>query len=84
MVNTSVTAEVPLTLTEGEANVQAAPVGQPPTTDRLTVPANPFCGVTLMVEVPGCPGAEIVTGEGFAETPKSVTVREVAAEVEVA
>lgn len=83
MLSTSVTAVVPVTLTEGEAKVQVAPAGHPLTTDRLTVPVNPFCGLTLIVEVPGCPGAEIVTGEGFAETPKSVTAREVAADVEV-
>ena len=84
MVSTSVAAEAAVTLTDENANVQLAPVGQPLATDKLTVPVNPFCEVTLIVEVPVCPGAEIETGEGFADTPKSVTAREVADEVEVA
>jgi hypothetical protein len=84
IVNTSVAGEAAVGFTDEEANVQLAPVGQPPEMDRLTVPVNPFCDDTLMVVVPGWPGAEIVTAAGFAVTPKSVTAREVADEVEVA
>jgi len=84
MVSTSVTAEAAVGLTDEDANVQLAPVGQPLATDRLTVPVNPFCDETLIVVVPCWPGAEIVTAVGFADTPKSVTAREVADEVEVA
>ena len=84
MVSVSATAEALLTLIDGDVNVHVAPVGQPLATLRLTVPMNPFCGVTLMIEVPCCPGAEMVTAEGFADRPKSLTVTEVAAEVEAA
>jgi hypothetical protein len=62
--------------------VQVAPVGQPLATLKLTVPLNPFCGVTLRVELPVCPGAEMVTWDGFADTLKSVTVSVTCAEVE--
>ena len=84
MVSVSVTAEAPLTVTEGDARVQVAPVGQPLATLRLTVPVNPNCGVILIVEVPPWPGAEMLMGEGFADTLKSVTAIGVAADVEVA
>ena len=84
IVSVSVTAEAPLTVTEGDARVQVAPVGQPLATLRLTVPVNPDCGVILIVELPPCPGAEMLMGEGLADTPKSVTARGVAAEVEPA
>ena len=40
----------------------------------VTVPVNPFRGVTVIVEVPDCPGAEMLIRVGFAEMPKSVTV----------
>ena len=83
MVSTSVTADEPLTVTEGEAKAQVAPVGQPLATLRVTAPVNPLCGLTLRVEVPACPGAEMVTGEGFAERAKSLTVADDDAEVEV-
>lgn len=82
IVSTSVTAEAPLTVTAGDANVQLAPVGQPLATLRLTVPVNPFCGLTLMVEAPGWPGAEITKGEGLADTEKSPTAMLAALEVE--
>jgi hypothetical protein len=82
MVSVLVTAEVLLTVTDGDESVQVAPVGQTPATLRLTVPVNPYCGATLIVEVPVCPGAEMVTGEGFADTLKSVTLTVVAADVE--
>lgn len=38
MVSRSVTAEAPLTVTDGDASVQVAPIGQPLATVRLTVP----------------------------------------------
>ena len=64
--------------------MQVAPVGQPLAMLKLTVPVNPYCGVTLIVELPVCPGAEIVTGDGFADRLKSITVSITWAEVEVA
>jgi hypothetical protein len=82
MVSVSVTAEVPLTVTEGDASVQVAPVGQPLATLRLTVPVNPNCGATLIVALPPCPGAEMLMGEGFADRLKSATATDVAPEVE--
>lgn len=82
MVSVLVTAEVPFTVTDWVESVQVAPVGQPPSTKRVTVPVNPYCGVTLRVEVPVCPGAGMVTGEGFADKLKSVMVIDTAAEVE--
>lgn len=84
MVSASVTAEALLRVTDGDVNVQVAPVGQPLATLRLTLPVNPFCGVTLIVEVPCCPGAEMVTGDGFADRPKSPTVTEFLGDVEAA
>ena len=84
MVNVLVTAEALLTVTDDGESVQVAPVGQPPATMRLTVPVNPYCGATLIVEVPAWPGAETVTGEGSADRLKSVMVIEAAAEVELA
>ena len=84
MVSRSVTAEVPVTLTEGEANVQVAPVGQPLATVRLTLPVNPPNGATLTIVCPCCPGAGMLTGVGLAERLKSVTVTWVAPEVEAA
>jgi hypothetical protein len=39
--------------------------------------------VTVIVEAPVWPGAEMVTGEGLAETLKSVTLIETAGEVEL-
>jgi hypothetical protein len=84
MVSTSVAAEVLLTVTDGEAKVQVAPVGQPLATLRVTVPVNPLSGVTLMVDCPDCPGAEMLSGEGLADTPKSETVTVLAPEVEPA
>ena len=41
MVSRSVTAEAPLTVTDGDESVQVAPVGQPLTTLRVTVPVKP-------------------------------------------
>jgi hypothetical protein len=82
MVSVSATAKALLRLTDGDVNLHVAPVGQPLTTLRLTVPVNPYSGATLMVEFPVCPGAEMVIGEGFADTAKSVTLTVVPAEVE--
>lgn len=83
MVSRSVCAVVLVTSTEGFAKVQVAPVGQPLATLRSTIPVNTFSGDTLIVEVPGCPGAEMVTGEGFADRVKSETAMADAAEVDV-
>ena len=35
--------------------------------DRLTVPLKPASAVTVMVDVPDCPGEEIVTLAGLAD-----------------
>jgi hypothetical protein len=83
-VSTSVTAEVLLIVTDGDAKVQVAAVGQPLATLRVTVPVNPLSGVTLTVDCPDCPGAEMATAEGFADTPKSEMVTAVAPELEPA
>lgn len=72
MVSVSVTAEGPVTTTKGGVRVQVAPGGQPLTL-RPTVPVKPATGVTVTVVVPDCPGDEMVTGEGFADSPKSAT-----------
>jgi hypothetical protein len=82
IVNIEVTADALVGLTEAGAMVQVAPAGQPLVTLRVTVPVNPNCGVTLMVEFPPCPGAEILRGEGFAERLKSATLTAVAVEVD--
>jgi hypothetical protein len=74
MVSVLVPAEGPPTVKDEGDNVQVAPGGQPLATVRLTVPPKPYCGVTLIVEFPVCPGAEMVTGDGFAERLKSATV----------
>jgi hypothetical protein len=71
MVSVLVTAETLLTLTDGDENVQVAPVGQPLPTLRVTGPVNPPSGATLTVEFPACPGAEMVTRRGFADKLKS-------------
>jgi hypothetical protein len=36
--------------------------------DRATVPLKPLITVTVMVDVPDCPGAEMVTLVGLADT----------------
>ena len=84
IVNVSVTGVALVTLTDGVAKVQVAPVGQPLATERFTVPVNPLTGVMLTAVVPFWPGAEMVTGDGFAERLKSVTATGAALEVEVA
>jgi hypothetical protein len=40
--------------------------------------------VTLIVEFPACPGAEMVSGDGFADRLKSMTVIVTTAELEAA
>jgi hypothetical protein len=82
MVSVLVPGAAPLRVKDGGDNVQVAPGGQPLATLRLTVPLNPYSGVALMVEFPVCPGAEMVTGEGFADRLKSVTVIVTTGEVE--
>jgi hypothetical protein len=74
MVRVLVAAATPLGATEVGENVQVAPVGQPLETDKVTVPVKSEIGVTETVDVPLAPGAEILMGEGFAETLKSATV----------
>jgi hypothetical protein len=36
--------------------------------DRSTVPLKPLAAVTVMVDVPDCPGAEMLTLAGLADT----------------
>jgi hypothetical protein len=84
MVSVLLPAEAPPTVTDEGENVQVAPVGQPLARLRLTVPPNPYCGVTVIAELPACPGAEIVTGEGLADRLKSVTVIVTTPELEAA
>ncbi len=55
-------------VTDGEFNVQLAPVGQPDT-PRLTVLANEFTEVTVTVEVP-CAPCVSVSVVGLAEIEK--------------
>ena len=74
MVSVLVTAEALLTVTDAGEIVQVAPVGQPLPMLRLTVPVKPATGVTVSVDVPDCPGAEMVTGEGFADRVKPETL----------
>jgi hypothetical protein len=82
MVSVLVPGKAPPTVTDEGDNVHVAPVGQPLATLRLTVPPNPYWGVTLRVELAACPGAEIVTWEGFADRLKSDTVKASGAELE--
>jgi hypothetical protein len=50
-------------VTEVGTNAQLTPAGRVAGTQvRLTEPANPFLALTVMVDVPDCPGPEIVTG----------------------
>ena len=84
MVSVLFAGEAPLTLTDPGEIVQVAPVGQPLATLRLTVPLKPFCPVTPIVELPPCPGAEMLMGEGLAATLKSETATVVAPDVEAA
>ena len=73
-VNVVVTAEAPSTFTDVEEKLHVAPGGQSGPTPRYTVPVNPFRGVIVIVEVPDCPGDEILSEVGFTARLKSVTV----------
>jgi hypothetical protein len=84
MVSVLVPAEAPLTKRYVYDNVQVAPGGQPLATLRLTAALNPYSGATLIVELPACPGAEMVTGDGFADRLKSVMVIVTTPELEAA
>ena len=55
-----VSVDVP-EVTEAGLKEQVAPVGKPPLQLSATVPEKPFVGVTVMVEVPDCPGPTTVT-----------------------
>jgi len=59
--------------------VQVRPVAGLIEDVRATVPVNPFCGVTVIVEVAAAP-ARAVTDVGAAVTVKSVTVTVTVAE----
>ena len=61
MVSVLVAAEVPVRLRNEGEKVHVAPVGQPLITLKMTVPLNPYSGVTLRVVFPVCPGAAMVT-----------------------
>jgi hypothetical protein len=52
--------------------------------DRLIIPVKPPRGVRVSVEVPDCPGAEMLIVDGAADKLKSVTLTVTTAEVEVA
>ena len=84
IVSVLVTGEALVGLTDAGEIVQVAPVGQALPTLRFTVPVNPNLGVIVIVELPLCPGAEMLMGEGSADTLKSETAMGVAAEVELA
>jgi len=51
---------------------------------KFTVPVNPPRGVKVIVDVPDCPGADMMTLVGLYKTLKSVTVTAVGVEVEAA
>jgi hypothetical protein len=78
-VSVVVTAEEPITLTDaGETEqVSAGHTAQ----EKFTVPAYPPRGVSVIVVVPDCPGAEILIVDGFADKLKLVMLIVVAVEV---
>jgi len=84
MVNVAVTAAEPVKLREGGATVQDPPGMAVAPQDRFRVPVNPPSGAIVMVEVPDCPGVEMLMVVGFAETLKSATDTVEAGEVEPA
>jgi hypothetical protein len=85
MVSVVVTGEVPVTLKFWGETVQENPEVQGgPEQVMFIDPVNPFRGVTVIVEVPVCPGAEMLMVEGLADKLKSVTLTVVAFEVEPA
>jgi hypothetical protein len=82
-VSVAVAGEAAVTFTEEGESVQAklaCVVEQL----RVTVPVNPAKEAVLIVEVPDCPGAEMLMVLGFADTLKSVTAIVATAEVEPA
>jgi hypothetical protein len=58
--------------TLGGERLQVSPVVAETVADRLTVPVNPFTGVTVIVEVPLEPATKF-TSVGLAATVKSLT-----------
>lgn len=85
MVTVVVTGVVPVTLKSGGETEQEIPqFGGRVSQTAPMAPVNPFRGVTVIVAVPDCPGAEMSMVDGFADKLKSVTVTVVAAEVEPA
>jgi hypothetical protein len=60
---------VPSTLTDVGLRVQVIlAVEEEGLQDRSTVPLKPLTAVTVMVDVPDCPGAEMLTLVGLADT----------------
>jgi hypothetical protein len=84
MVNMAVTAAEPVRLSDGGETVQDPPGIAVTPQDRFMAPVNPPRGVMVIVEVPDCPGAEMLMVVGFAETLKSATVTVAGGEVEPA
>jgi hypothetical protein len=69
-----VAVTLPLVVTELALNEQAASdIAGGTAQVKATVPVNPVPGVTVMVEVPDWPGAEMLTLVGFAARLKSGT-----------
>lgn len=66
MVRVAVTGELPAMSTDAGEIVQAIP-GELFAQLRLTAPVNPFCGVTEIVVLPDCPGAEMLSVDGLAD-----------------
>jgi len=64
---------VPEPVTLVGVRVQVKPVAGETVAVRETIPLNPFCAVTVTVEVPAAP-ARIVTAVGLAAIVKSCTV----------
>jgi hypothetical protein len=84
-VSVAVTDEEPVTLIEEGESAQDNPGAAPgKTQDRFTVPVNPYRGASVSVDVPDCPGAEMLMAEEFPDKLKSVTVIVPGAEVEPA
>jgi hypothetical protein len=65
-VSVAVTAEELAMLTDDGEMVQFTPTN-PVKQDRAIVPLKPFRGVRVTVDVPDCPGAEMVKVVGFAD-----------------
>jgi len=80
----AVTAAEPVKLSEVGERVQDPPGMAVTTQDTFRVPVNPPRGARVIVEVPDCPGVEMLMVVGFAETLKSATDTVEAGEVEPA